>query len=133
VIAASRAAARFFLSKAGQHRNTTSVAARHGGGVGASLYAGAKAFVSNFTRNLAKEFAEQNIRVNAVAPGVIMTPFHERFSTPELIESMRKTIPMGRVGTTEECVGAFLFLASDQLSGYVTGQVIEVNGGQLMP
>jgi 3-oxoacyl-[acyl-carrier protein] reductase len=134
VVAASRAAARVFRQQGkGNIINTTSIAARNGGGIGASLYAGAKAFVSNFTRNLAKEFAEQNIRVNAVSPGVIMTPFHERFSTPELIESMRKTIPMGRLGSTEECVGAFLFLASDQLSGYVTGQVIEVNGGQLMP
>jgi 3-oxoacyl-[acyl-carrier protein] reductase len=62
-----------------------------------------------------------------------MTPFHERFSTPEVLEAIRKTIPMERLGTPEETVGAFLFLASDQLSGYVTGQVIEVNGGQLMP
>jgi 3-oxoacyl-[acyl-carrier protein] reductase len=134
VIAASRAAARFFRQQGGGSIiNTTSVAARHGGGVGASLYAGAKAFVSNFTRNLAKEFAEQSIRVNAVAPGVIMTPFHERFSTPELIETMRQTVPMGRLGIAEECAGTFVYLASDALSGYVTGQVIEVNGGQLMP
>jgi 3-oxoacyl-[acyl-carrier protein] reductase len=62
-----------------------------------------------------------------------MTPFHERFSTPEVLEAIRKTIPMERLGTPEETVGTFLFLASDQLSGYVTGQVIEVNGGQLMP
>jgi 3-oxoacyl-[acyl-carrier protein] reductase len=62
-----------------------------------------------------------------------MTPFQERFTTPEMLEGFRKTIPMQRVGTADECVGAYLFLASDQLSGYVTGQVIEVNGGQLMP
>jgi 3-oxoacyl-[acyl-carrier protein] reductase len=106
---------------------------RNGGGPGAALYAGAKGFVETLTRNLAKEFATQGIRVNAVAPGVIMTPFHERFSTPEMLEGFRKTIPMGRLGTPEECVGAYLFLASARLSGYVTGQVIEVNGGQLMP
>jgi 3-oxoacyl-[acyl-carrier protein] reductase len=134
VVAGSRAAARLFRQQGkGNIINTSSVAARHGGGVGASLYAASKAFVSTFTRNLAKEFAEQNIRVNAVAPGVIMTPFQERFTSPELLEGFRKTIPMQRVGTAEECVGAYLFLASDQLSGYVTGQVIEVNGGQLMP
>ena len=46
---------------------------------------------------------------------------------------MRATIPMGRVGTPEDCVGAYLFLASEQLSGYLIGQIIEVNGGQLMP
>lgn len=113
--------------------NTGSIAGRNGGGPGASLYASAKAFVENFTRNLAKEFAADGIRVNAVAPGVIMTPFHERFSTPEMLEAMRKTIPMGRLGESEECVGAYLFLASSAMSAYITGQVIEVNGGQLMP
>jgi 3-oxoacyl-[acyl-carrier protein] reductase len=134
VVVGSRAAARLFRAQGkGNIINTSSVAARHGGGVGASLYAASKAFVSTFTRNLAKEFAEQSIRVNAVAPGVIMTPFQERFTTPEMLEGFRKTIPMQRVGTADECVGAYLFLASDQLSGYVTGQVIEVNGGQLMP
>ena len=46
---------------------------------------------------------------------------------------MRQTIPMGRLGVAEECAGTFLYLASDSLSGYVTGQIIEVNGGQLMP
>jgi 3-oxoacyl-[acyl-carrier protein] reductase len=113
--------------------NTSSVAARNGGGPGALLYAGSKAFVSNLTRNMAKEFATDNIRVNAVAPGVIMTPFHERFSTPEMLEGMRKTIPMARLGSPSDCAGAYLFLASEQMSGYITGQVIEVNGGQYMP
>lgn len=134
VVTGSRAAARLFRQQGkGNIINTTSIAARNGGRIGASLYAGSKAFVSTFTRTLAKEFAEAGIRVNAVSPGVVMTPFHERFSTPEVLEAIRKTIPMARLGTPDECVGAFLFLASDQLSGYLTGQVIEVNGGQLMP
>lgn len=113
--------------------NVSSVAARHGGGPGAYLYAGAKGFVSTATRGLAKELALENIRVNAVAPGVIQTPFHDRFSTPQMLESFRATIPMGRIGEPDECVGAFLYLASAQLSGYVTGQILEVNGGQYMP
>jgi 3-oxoacyl-[acyl-carrier protein] reductase len=113
--------------------NLTSVAARTGGGPGASLYAGSKGFVSTATRSLAKELVGKRIRVNAVAPGVITTPFHDKFSTAEQLESMRLTIPMGRLGTADECVGAFLYLASEQLSGYVTGQIIEVNGGQYMP
>ncbi|CAH1671414.1 SDR family NAD(P)-dependent oxidoreductase [Chelatococcus asaccharovorans] len=113
--------------------NTASIAARNGGGPGAALYASAKAFVSNVTRNMAKEFAPDNIRANAVAPGVILTPFHERFSTAEQLETMRLTIPMGRLGQPQECVGAYLFLASPAASGYITGQIIEVNGGQLMP
>ena len=113
--------------------HTTSVAARHGGGGGAVLYAAAKGFVSTFARGQAKELIGDRIRVNAVAPGVIETPFHDRYTSAEQMEAMRKTIPIGRVGRPEDVVGAYLFLASEALSGYVVGQVIEVNGGQLMP
>jgi 3-oxoacyl-[acyl-carrier protein] reductase len=113
--------------------NVTSVAARTGGGPGAVLYAAAKGFISTFTRGLAKELAQQNIRVNAVAPGVISTPFQERHTTQAQLEAFRAGIPIGRLGTAQDCAGAFLFLASDAASGYVTGQIIEVNGGQLMP
>ncbi len=113
--------------------NVTSVAARHGGGAGAIVYAGAKGFVSAATHGWAKEVAGDRIRVNAVSPGVITTPFHERYSTPEQLKAMQATIPMNRLGTADECAGTFVYLASDELSGYVTGQVIEVNGGQYMP
>ncbi|KUL93129.1 oxidoreductase [Bosea sp. WAO] len=112
--------------------NLSSVAARNGGGPGSSLYASSKAFVLNLTRGMAKEFLPFGIRVNAVSPGVIMTPFHERYSTPQQIEAMRQTIPMGRLGTPQENVGAFLFFASPSMSGYITGQTLEVNGGQFM-
>ena len=112
--------------------NLSSVAARNGGGPGSSLYASSKAFVLNLTRGMAKEFVPFGIRVNGVSPGVIMTPFHERYSTPEQIEAMRKTIPMERVGTPQDNVGVFLFLASSAMSGYITGQTIEINGGQYM-
>jgi 3-oxoacyl-[acyl-carrier protein] reductase len=111
----------------------TSIAARHGGGPGAAVYAGSKGFISTATRGLAKELVKDNIRVNAVSPGVIATPFHDKFSTPAQLETMRQTIPMLRIGSAEECVGAFVYFASDQLSCYVTGQIIEVNGGQYMP
>lgn len=113
--------------------NLTSVAARNGGGPGSSLYAGSKGFVSTITKGLAKELISRRIRVNAVAPGVITTPFHEKFTTAEQLEGMRSSIPMGRFGTAQECVGAFLYLASNEMSAYVTGQIIEVNGGQYMP
>lgn len=134
VFAVSRAAVPH-LRKAGGGFiiNTTSIAARNGGGGGAVLYAAAKGFVSTFTKGQAKELCAHGIRVNAVAPGVIATPFHERYSNEAQMEAMRATVPMGRVGAPEDCVGAYLFLASDLLSGYITGQVIEVNGGQLMP
>ena len=113
--------------------NVTSVAARSGGGNGAAMYASAKGFVSTFTHGLAKELVKDNIRVNAVSPGVIVTPFHERYSTPAMLEAFKASIPMNRLGTAEECAGAFLYFASDVLSGFVTGQILEVNGGQVMP
>lgn len=113
--------------------NVTSIAARHGGAAGAVLYAGTKGFISTITRGFAKELVKDNIRVNAVSPGVIMTPFHERFSTPQMLEGFKSTIPMNRLGEADECAGAFLFLASQQMSAYITGQIVEVNGGQYMP
>lgn len=113
--------------------NTTSIAARTGGGGGAVLYGAAKSFVSSLTRGQAKEFVGDKIRVNAVAPGLILTPFHVRDTPDAMMAAQSAAIPMGRAGLPEECVGAFLFLASASLSGYITGQIIEVNGGQLMP
>jgi 3-oxoacyl-[acyl-carrier protein] reductase len=133
VITASRAAIPILKRQGGFIINTSSVAARNGAGPGAGIYGSAKAFVSNVTRGMAKELIAQKIRVNAVAPGLIMTPFHERYSTPQQIAAGLATIPQGRAGIAEDCVGAYLFLSSELLSGYVIGQVIEVNGGQLMP
>ena len=109
--------------------NVTSIAARHGGGPGAVAYATAKGGVMTLTRGLAKALAPRNIRVNAIAPGVIETPFHDRFSTPELLETFRKGIPLGRLGTPDECAGAVLYLVSP-LASYVTGLTIDINGGQ---
>ncbi len=133
VLAATRAAVPFLKQRGGFVVNTTSIAARNGGGNGAILYAAAKGFVSTITRGHAKEFVGDGIRVNAVAPGIIATPFHDRYTSPALLDAQRQSVPMGRVGTPDECVGAYLFLASPLLSGYITGQIIEVNGGQLMP
>ena len=131
--ACRRAATILQEQRSGTIINTTSVAARTGGGDGAGLYGSAKAFVSTLTRVLAKELAPFGVRVNAVAPGVIATKFHEKYSTPEQLAAAVKGIPLGRLGTSEDCVGAFEFLADETMSGYITGQVIEVNGGQLMP
>ena len=119
--------------KSGNVINVTSIAARHGGGGGAILYAGAKGFVSTVTHGWAKEVVGDGIRVNALSPGVITTPFHDRYSTAEQLKAMQATIPMNRLGGADECTGTLLYLASDALSGYVTGQVVEVNGGQYMP
>lgn len=134
VVMASKAALPYLKQSGGKASviNLSSIAARNGGGPGSSLYASSKAFVLNLTRGMAKEFVPFGIRVNGVSPGVIMTPFHERYSTAEQIEAMRKTVPMERVGTPQDNVGVFLFLASPAMSGYITGQTIEVNGGQYM-
>ena len=133
VIVATKAALPYLKEQGGFVINTTSIAARNGAGGGAGLYGSSKSFVSNVTRGMAKEWIGDGIRVNAVAPGVIATPFHERYSTQAQMDAMLATIPQGRVGVAEDCVGAYLFLASEALSGFVIGQVIEVNGGQLMP
>jgi 3-oxoacyl-[acyl-carrier protein] reductase len=133
VISVTRAALPWLERKGGFVINTTSIAARNGGAGGAVLYAAAKGFVSTLTRGQAKELIAKKIRVNGVSPGVIATPFHERYSNEAQLEAARATIPAGRLGEAEECVGAYLFLASEMLSSYIVGQIIEVNGGQLMP
>ncbi len=117
-------------NRSGSIINISSIAAVNGGSPGSALYGATKGAITSYTRALARELAKDGVRVNAVAPGVITTPFHDRYSTPEALEAMQATVPMGRLGTAEECVGAALFLASDELSGYVTGQVVAVNGGQ---
>jgi 3-oxoacyl-[acyl-carrier protein] reductase len=111
--------------------NIVSIAGRNGGGPGAAAYASAKGGLITFTKALAKELAPHGIRVNAVSPGVIDTPFHEVFSTPEMIRNFVAAIPIGRIGTPMECAKAIAFLASDAAS-YIAGETLEVNGGQLM-
>jgi 3-oxoacyl-[acyl-carrier protein] reductase len=112
--------------------NVSSISARTGGSPGSSIYSASKAFVSTFTRSLAREVADRKIRVNAVSPGTIDTAFHERFSSREKLQKTRDGIPLQRLGEATDCAGTALYLASESLSGYVTGQVIEINGGQLM-
>lgn len=133
VLAASKAAIPHLKERGGFIINTTSIAARNGGSNGAGVYGSSKAFVATVTRGMAKELIPFGIRVNAVAPGVITTPFHERYSTAAQLQAQLATIPQGRLGVAEDCVGAYLFLASGALSGYIIGQTIEVNGGMMMP
>jgi 3-oxoacyl-[acyl-carrier protein] reductase len=133
VLAACQAAVPHMVARGGGAIiNVGSIAALDGGGPGAGLYAATKAFVHSLTRHLARDLAASNIRVNAVAPGAMETPFHVA-TPPERMQAMRAAIPMGRLGVPADCIGAFLFLASHELSGYITGQVIHVNGGQAMP
>jgi 3-oxoacyl-[acyl-carrier protein] reductase len=117
--------------KRGSIVNIVSIAGRNGGGPGAGPYSTAKGALITYTKSLAKEMAPHGIRVNGVSPGVIDTPFHEQFSTAEMIANMVKTIPLGRTGTSMECATAIAFLVSDA-AAYVCGETLEVNGGQLM-
>jgi len=111
--------------------NVGSIAGHNGGGPGAGPYASAKAAVMAYTKSMARELAPQGIRVNGVAPGVIDTPFHEVFSTPEMLKAFVNAIPIGRIGTALECGTVIAFLASPAAS-YIVGEMIEINGGQLM-
>lgn len=108
--------------------NLSSQAARDGGGPGASAYAAAKAGVSNFTRAMAKELAARRIRVNAVAPGMIATKFHDTFTKPEVRQRVAGMTPLGREGKSEEVAEAVAFLASPR-AGFVNGESLEINGG----
>lgn len=117
--------------KRGAIINIVSIAGRTGGGPGAAAYSVAKGGLITFTKSLAKELAPHGVRVNAISPGVIDTPFHQVFSTPEMIRNFVTTIPLARLGTPLECAKVIAFLASDA-SSYIVGETIEVNGGQLM-
>jgi len=117
--------------KSGCIINVSSIAGRNGGGLGAAAYAAAKGGLLTYTKGLAKELAPHGVRVNGIAPGVIATPYHERYSPPELMQKFVATIPLGRAGTSEEIADVIVFLASPA-ARYITGETVEVNGGMLM-
>jgi 3-oxoacyl-[acyl-carrier protein] reductase len=111
--------------------NVSSIAGRNGGGPGAAAYAAAKGGLLTYTKGLAKELAPHGVRVNGIAPGVIATPYHERYSPGEVFQRFIASIPLGRAGTSEEIADVIVFLASPA-ARYITGETIEVNGGMLM-
>jgi len=128
----TQAAARHMTGRgSGAIVNLSSIAARNGGGPGATPYATAKGAMTAMTKGHARELIAHGVRVNAVNPGVILTPFHERFSPPERMKAMVSTIPQGRAGQPEEVAGAIVFLASDAAS-HIVGESLEINGGMLM-
>ncbi len=112
--------------------NLSSIAGRNGGGPGATVYSAAKAAVTCITKGMAKELAPKGIRVNAVSPGTVDNYFHQKFSTREILDSVVKMTPAGRLSTNEDVSDVILFLCSDT-ARYVHGQTIEVNGGMLAP
>lgn len=108
----------------------SSQAARDGGGPGASAYAAAKGAVMTFTRSMAKELGPKNIRVNSVAPGMIATTFHDRFTKNEVRERVAAGTPLKREGKPEEVADLVAYLASDE-SSFLTGLNVDINGGLL--
>ena len=118
----------FVQQKAGVIVNVSSSAAQRGGGlVGGAHYAAAKGGVLSLTRTIAREYGPQGIRANAICPSMIETAMLDGLSA-ERIREIVGAVPLQRTGTTREAAGACLFLASE-LSGFVTGATIDVNGG----
>jgi 3-oxoacyl-[acyl-carrier protein] reductase len=109
--------------------NITSVVAQTGN-AGQANYVSSKAGLIGLTRAIAVEVASRSITVNAVAPGFIETPMTDPLSQ-ELKDKMKSMIPLGRFGTDKEIASAVIFLASDE-AAYITGQVLDVNGGMYM-
>ena len=126
----SRAVARLMIKRrSGSIVNVSSVVGITGNG-GQTNYCASKAGLIGFTKSLAREVGSRGVRVNALAPGFIETSMTEKIPA-ELKEKMRSGIPLGRAGRPEDVAAAALFLCSD-LSGYVTGEVIKVDGGMAM-
>ena len=110
----------------------SSVSAQRGGGIfGGPHYSAAKAGVLGLAKAMARELGPDNIRVNCVTPGLIQTDITGGKLTPEMKTDILKGIPLNRLGDAQDVAGAYLFLASD-LSAYITGAVIDVNGGMLI-
>jgi NAD(P)-dependent dehydrogenase (short-subunit alcohol dehydrogenase family) len=110
----------------------SSVSAQRGGGIfGGPHYSAAKAGVLGLAKAMAREFGPDNIRVNCVTPGLIETDITGGKLTNEMRTEILKGIPLNRLGQAQEVAKAYLFLASD-LSSYITGAVIDVNGGMLI-
>ena len=130
-LCAKAVAASMIERKRGAIINLSSIAGRNGGALGSIHYSTAKGGLITFTKGLAKELAPFGIRVNAVSPGVIDTPYHEQFSSPEMMKGYVNSIPLGRVGKPEEVAKVIAFLASDAAS-YLVGETIEINGGMYM-
>src|SRR5205814_3465000 len=107
--------------------NTSSVAG-HVGLAQVSVYIASKHAVEGLTKSLALEFAKQNIRINAIAPGAIATEMFDRFAGDELRDQIVSTVPVGRVGASDEIAAAVLYLASDAAK-FTTGTSLVVDGG----
>lgn len=128
-LCAQQALGAMLKQRSGRIINITSVVAETGN-AGQANYVASKAGLIGLTRALAIEVASRGITVNAVAPGFITTPMTDPLSQ-EIKDKMKSLIPLGRFGTDSDVAAAIVFLASDE-AGYITGQVLDVNGGMHM-
>jgi 3-oxoacyl-[acyl-carrier protein] reductase len=115
--------------RSGRIINISSVVAQTGN-AGQSNYVASKAGLIGLTRAIAVEVASRSITVNAVAPGFVESPMTDPLSQ-EIKDKMKSMIPLGRFGLDRDVAAAVVFLASDE-AGYITGQVLDVNGGMYM-
>lgn len=116
------------MAKGGSIVNLASQAGRDGGGAGSAIYASSKGAVMTLTRNWAKEFGPQGIRINAVNPGLIATKFHDDFTKDQVRQNVAAATPLRREGKAEEVADLVAYLASNE-SSFLTGNNVDINGG----
>lgn len=132
IVLVTKAALPHLKKSKGNIVNIGSLGGHTGGTHGSGMYCASKGAVATLTMGMAKEFAPYAIRANNVCPGVIETPFHDKFSTPEFVKNFADNTPLGRNGTADDVAKAVLFLASSEAAGFITGEYIAVNGGFYM-
>jgi 2-deoxy-D-gluconate 3-dehydrogenase len=122
-------AGRVMLKKGyGKIINVASMASFFGGQT-IPAYSASKGGVMQLTKELSNDWVGRGVNVNAIAPGLIDTPSHEKYTKPEAFKAQASAIALGRPGTADEIAGTAVYLASDAMSSFTTGEVIDVNGG----
>ena len=135
-LCAQEAGRRMIARQSGSIINISSTGSVTGMGRGNFVYSTTKGAINQLTRELAVEWAQYGIRVNALLPAQVLTPYLERlmnnpnFDASDLMDRIRSGIPLGRLGNTEDLVGPVVFLASDA-SAFISGTMLPVDGGNL--
>lgn len=119
----------FKRQMSGRIINISSLAAENGGAGGLIPYAAAKGGVHTLTKGLSRELAPSGATVNAVNPGIIETPFHDKFSRDEIVQGIIRNTPLGRAGKPEEVAELIAYLSSDD-AGFITGEIFNIDGGR---